>query len=272
MYLVSVLLFVGWIDPPYHVFCSVRWFFSFRLVGGYPGPDTAACFVYNHAIVLGSGEPQWTSLPPLPSGRAGGSLVYVTALNALLYTGGAKRTTGRQYQDYKTSWLLPLNATGGSTATWTAKSDIPYFGNHMSYVSARDHLGMERFFFMGGQQTANEANGNQDDHYEYFPVNDTWIERQSMPIARGHAGSATVEISCGFIIAGGAINTGSNTVKAQTTDVSYYDIPSDTWTHIGNLTQGVRTICAIDFVTNYLYCETGKLTGSKYSSRIRIEV
>jgi hypothetical protein len=166
---------------------------------------------------------------------------------------------------------LPLNANGGSSATWIAKPSLPYFGNHMSYVSAKDHLGVERNFFMGGQLTANEANGNQDDLYEYDAVNEVWIQRQNMPFGRGHANMAVRAVSCGFIIAGGAINSGSSTSKAQTKDVSYYDIPSNTWTHIGNLTQNVRTTCAIDFVNNYLYCESGVIT-SKYSSRRQIIV
>jgi hypothetical protein len=269
-YVFGICFVLHWIDLPTHrVSPHVRSFFSFRFVGGHPGPDTAGCFVYNHANIPGGGEPQWTSLPSLPSGRAGGSLVYITAQNALLYTGGAKRT-GAQYYDYQDSWLLPLDLNGGSSAAWIAKPNLPYFGNHMSFVSAKDHLGVERYFFMGGQRAGNESNGNQDDHYEYDAVNEVWIERQKMPTPRGHAGSTTLAVSCGFIIAGGAINSGSNSSKAQTKDVSYYDISSNTWTQIGNLSQSVRTICGIDFVNSYLYCETGVAT-SRYSSRIRIE-
>jgi N-acetylneuraminic acid mutarotase len=269
----GICFVVGWIDwhCPNQVFRPVCWFFSFRLIGGYPGPDTASCVVYNHAISPDSSEPQWTTLPSLPSGRAGGSLVYITARNALFFTGGAKRTTGSGYKDYQESWLLPLNAAGGSTATWTAKPNLPYFGNHMSYVSAKDNRGVERYFFMGGQLTANEANGNQKDLYEYDAVNEVWIQRQNMPMGRGHANMATMAVSCGFIIAGGAINSGSSGSKAQTNDVSYYDIPSNTWTHIGTLSQKVRTMCAIDLVNNYMYCETGVIT-SRYSSRRQIKV
>jgi N-acetylneuraminic acid mutarotase len=217
--------------------------------------------------VPGSGQ-QWKSLKSLPSSRAGGSLVYIKAQNALLYTGGAQRPGA--YLDYNNSWLLPLNSNDGINSTWTAKPSLPFLANHMSYVSAKDDRGVERYFALGGQRGGDEANGNRDDLYEYNAMNETWIQRRKMPIARGHSGSATMAVSCGFIIAGGAVNSGSSSQK-QTTDVSYYDIPSNTWSHVGNLTQGVRTICGIERVNNYLYCETGMISG-KYSSRIRIQV
>jgi hypothetical protein len=82
---------------------------------------------------------------------------------------------------------------------------------------------------------------------------------------------STRAVSCGYIIAGGATNSGTSGRK-KTRDVSYYDIPSDTWTHLGNMTKGLNTpVCDIDFVNNYLYCETGVKTGS-FSQRIRIEL
>jgi hypothetical protein len=272
-YLLFFLLFDGLIGILTMFF--ILGSFSCRLVGGYPGPDTDSCVVYDHAIVRGSGTPQWSSLPPLPNGRAGGSLVYITAQHALFFTGGAKRTTGVQYEDYQESWLLPLNATGGTNyATWIVKPNLPFFGNHMSYVAAKDNFGVERYFFMGGQLKAGEANGNQDKHFEYVAGNDiamngTWIQRQKMPFPRGHANAATKAISCGFIIVGGAINSGQSGTKSQTTDVSYYAIPTNTWTKIGDLPQKARTICGIDFVNNYLYCETGFVT-AKFSQRRQI--
>jgi N-acetylneuraminic acid mutarotase len=171
--------------------------------------------------------------------------------------------------DYPDSWLLPLNS--GINATWISKPNLPFLSNHMSYVSAKGDHGVERYFFLGGQLGGNEYNGNRDDLYEYDAVNETWTEWQKMTFPRGHASASTVAVSCGFIVAGGAINSGVDGLRQQTSDVSYYDIPSNTWTHIGHLSQNVRPFCAIDFVNNYLYCETGSLS-SKYSSRIRIEV
>ena len=65
-----------------------------------------------------------------------------------------------------------------------------------------------------------EGNGNKNDVYEYAAVNETLIKRHKMTFSRGHAGSSTVAVSCGFIIAGGAINTGSSNERWATNDVS----------------------------------------------------
>jgi hypothetical protein len=231
-----------------------------RFIGGHPGPHTDACFVYDHAIAPGSGN-QWSSLPPLPSGRSGGGLDYSGTLNALIYAGGAQRDSN--YVDFPHTWMYVL----GSSAGWVRKTDIPFLSNHMSYVSAVDHLGRERLYFLGGQMAEDESDGNIDDNYEYDPINDTWIERARMPFARGHASSSTQAISCGYIVVAGTRNG-----TGRTRDISYYDIPTDTWTKIGDLDAAINTpVCDIDFVRGYLYCETGWV-GSMYSSRIRIEV
>ena len=55
-----------------------------------------------------------------------------------------------------------------------------------------------------------------------------------MPSGRGHATASTRPIGCGFIVAGGSVN-GVTTKKNRTTDILYYDIPSDMWTSIGHL-------------------------------------
>jgi hypothetical protein len=84
----------------------------------------------------------------------------------------------------------------------------------------------------------NEVTGNLGHHYEFIPSTETWIQRASMPIPRGHAASSTRAIGCGYIIAGGTINNPviGSTQRIRTSDVSYYDIYSDVWTmSIGTL-------------------------------------
>jgi hypothetical protein len=46
-----------------------------------------------------------------------------------------------------------------------AKPDLPYLANHMSYVSTKDDLGMERYIFLAGQCGGDEGNGNKNDVY-----------------------------------------------------------------------------------------------------------
>jgi hypothetical protein len=182
--LVSALLFIGLIS--FLTMCfDFHWFFSFRFISDLTNSDTPLCFVYDHSIPPGTSG-QFTSLPSLPIGRAAGSLVYITALNALFYTGGARRRNYPDYiGDFRDSWLLLLD--GGINATWTAKQPLPYFSNHMSFASAKDNGGVHRYFFNGGQLGKNEENGNQVNHYEYDVTNDWWIPRKNMAVPRGHA-------------------------------------------------------------------------------------
>jgi uncharacterized membrane protein len=88
-----------------------------------------------------------------------------------------------------------------------------------------------------------------------------------MPFPRGHASSSTTAVSCGFIMVGGITNG-----TGKTKDIMYYDIPSNTWTKVGENWFGVNTpVCAIDFVRGHLLCETGWATG-RFSSRVLIEM
>jgi hypothetical protein len=197
----------------------------------------------------------------LPDGRGGGGLDYSKALNALVYSGGALRNPG--FVDQPHTWVYVL----GSSAGWVRKADIPFLANHMSFVSAVDNLGGERLFYLGGQKEWMEGNGNVAFNYEYDAVNDRWTRRADMPFPRGHASSSTRAVSCGYIVVAGTTNG-----TGKTSDISYYDIPTNKWTKIGDLDAKINTpVCDIDFVNGYLYCETGWVSGS-YSSRIRFQV
>ena len=58
-------------------------------------------------------------------------------------------------------------------------------------------------------------------------------------------------MSCGFLIAGGSSNE-----FGKVMDISFYDIPSDSWTKIGDLPVAINTpVC--DLYEEYLYCVTG---------------
>jgi hypothetical protein len=228
-----------------HSILSNRCIFCVRFTGGHPGPHTDACFVYDHTIAPGTNR-QWSRLPSLPLGRAGGGLTYSKAVNAIIYAGG----TQSGFKDFPDTWMYVL----GSSAGWVKKANIPYLSNHKSYVTAIDNMGKERLFYLGGQKGGNEGNGNVDDNYEYDPVNDRWIAGAKMPFARGHASSSTRAVSCGFIVAAGTRNA-----TGKIKDISYFDIPTNKWTSIGELDGNVNTpVCDIDFVNGYLYCERGK--------------
>ena len=235
-------------------------------VGGVPGPHTDKCFIYDHAVAPGAGN-QWSTFASLPGGgRAGGAMLYDTSRQALFYTAGAQRpfTDSRHADDFSDTWMYSFNNPGlGWTVMVTAQ--IPFLGNHMSYVTAKDPFGRERHFCLGGQKGENEALGNNKDNYEWDAENEAWFKRQSMPFSRGHASSSTRAIGCGFVIAGGTTNEFN-----QTADVSYYDIPTDTWTSIGLLPLPINTpVC--DFSNGYLHCQSG-YANAKFAYRRPIVV
>jgi hypothetical protein len=235
------------------------------LCGGYvgpnPGKETNVCLQYTHSNKRGT---QWKYLPPLPQGRAGGSLLHFKTTNSLVFTSGATRSDPSNIwksTDHTDSWELVLNNTAGG---WMARSPIPYKANHVSYASVPYHRGSQKHFVLGGQAAENEGTGNVADLFEYDSSNKRWIRRTNIPFPRGHSSSSTIPIpGCGFIVAGGAINGAYPKGHYQTTDISYYDILSNTWTKVGDLPTKVNTpVCDIAQLSNgnnYLYCQTGKV-------------
>jgi N-acetylneuraminic acid mutarotase len=217
--------------------------------------------VYDHSQPPGVGK-QWSLFAKLPDGRAGGAMVYDSTLNALIFSGGAKRPIAqkRTAVDYSSTWLYSLS---NPSAGWVARAPMPFHANHMSFVTAIDAGGKERHYFTGGQKREDEPNGNNVEHFEYDALNDRWFVRKNMTIPRGHAASSTRAIGCGFIMVAGCTNGGQ-----KIADISYYDIPTDSWTSLGNLTAPVNTpVC--DISSGVLYCDTGWDSG-RFSKKIGI--
>lgn len=57
-------------------------------------------------------------------------MVYSSVKNALIFSAGAERPTGGNYEDFQHTWMYSFDDTG---AGWVEKADIPYLTNHMSY-------------------------------------------------------------------------------------------------------------------------------------------
>jgi Kelch motif len=220
-------------------------------IGGHPGPHSPLCFVYNHAKNPGTG--QWSRFADIPlEGTGGGGMVYDSNLNTIYYITGGQRLTPRKanIDDVDRSWKYSLDRSKGS---WIRTTPLPYAANHVSFVSARDDKGAIRHFVFGGQFGENETLANLDYNYEWDANKEEWIPRRSMPFARGHAACSSVPVSCGFLVAGGAINGNIVTGKEATLDVSYYSIPTNEWTSIGNVTTFGRTPIAQVGNDGYMY-------------------
>jgi hypothetical protein len=240
---------------------------KFYMCGGYAGGGigmhTDVCMVYDNSKPPGVGQ-QWSLFAKLPDGRAGGGMVYDSTLNALIFSAGAIRPTPqkRTAVDYNTTWMYSLS---NPSAGWVVRAPMPFKANHMSSVTATDATGRERHYFTGGQLAENEPNGNIVEHYEYDALKDFWTQRKNMTIPRGHAASSTRAIGCGFIMVAGCTNGGK-----KLADISYYNIPTNTWTSIGNLTTDINTpVCDISKGT--LYCDTGWDSG-RFSKKIGISL
>jgi N-acetylneuraminic acid mutarotase len=230
-------------------------------LGGHPGPAVDTCLVYDHSVPPNTAGQYNTIIPNLPEPRAGGGMVHDTATHSLIFAGGATRPIAgnADADDHPTAWRLDLaNLAGG----WARVADMPFVANHMSFVTAHDQHGAERHYFFAGQTSENEANGNVKDNYEYNAAGDVWIKRADLPFARGHGSSSSRAISCGYYIVAGAVNGGG-----KTSDVSYYDIPTDTWTHVGNLWTELNTpVCDVS-PNGYMYCESGWISGDFSTKR-----
>lgn len=114
--------------------------------------------------------------------------------------------------------------------------------NHISYVTAQDGTGRHRHFFLGGQEKELERTHNFNDIHEWISETETWVSRTDMLIPRGHASYSAIPYpkAHGFIIIAGSTNGG------VTSDISYYNIDTDVWVHIGDFASKINTpICAI---------------------------
>jgi hypothetical protein len=201
-------------------------------LGAHPGPHTASCFIYDHSIPPGNGL-QWTRFADLPNnGYAGGGMIYDTIRDTLYFAGGGQRLKAGSIHPVDSDRAFKYSLQN-PTAGWAEIAPIPYKANHLSSVT-QTYLGKEYHYFMGGQKGEFEVTQNLADLYEFIASNETWARRTFMPFGRSHATASTRPFGCGFIIAGGSLNS-ITTKKNRTTDIIYYDIPSDIWTGIGNL-------------------------------------
>jgi hypothetical protein len=228
-------------------------------IGGFPYGTSDKCYIYTHTNPK---DTQWTTFSSLPSPRTGGGMIYDDVRNTLVFFAGASRQNKYDLQnkvDNSNVWEISLSNLNGS---WTSKTSLPYEANHIGFTTV-EYDGEQYHYALGGQIGSNESNGNVDYVYQYISKNDTWIQRQSMPFARGHFAGSVVPYSCGFIISGGAMNGG-----VLTDDISYYSIVTNNWTKIGTLPTPRNTpICAIK--GGYYYCQSGFIRGS-FSWRRRI--
>lgn len=233
-------------------------------LGGHPGPHIPFCFMYDHSVPPGTNA-QWTTLPNLPNnGYAGGGMVHDTNRNALYFAGGGQRLNPGSVHPVDSNRAFKLSLSS-ATPTWVEITPIPYVANHLSSVT-QVYDGKEFHFFGGGQLGEFEAKQNLPNLYEFIASNETWVARTFMPGGRGHTTSSTRPIGCGFITAGGSVNS-ATTKKNRTNTVLYYDIPTDSWTYIGNLSVAIATPLVDVHADGYMY-----YVNNKGSARRRIAV
>lgn len=212
--------------------------------GGNPGVHVPDCYVYDHTKQ--PGKKQWSKIRALPKGgTGGGGMIYDTATNALYYAAGGTRDKENPTRDINDVNAFYKYNFDNPSAGWVNLGACPYNANHISAVTAFDQSGNERHYFLGGQIGKDECRSNLNHVYEWNAVTAKWTQRANIPFPRGHAPSSVVPIGCGFVMAGGSINSRTG-CYAQTSDISFYNIETNSWKSIGNLSNTVNApVCAI---------------------------
>jgi N-acetylneuraminic acid mutarotase len=235
------------------------------MCGGYsgkrPGSHVPNCFIYDHSVAPGDG--QWSAFTNLPNeGSAGGGMIYDSTKRMLYYAGGGQRSAPNSLDttDVTDTWKISIDAPSNG---WKRSTPFPYRANHLSSVTTRSFSGQERHFFVGGQLGENELTGNVGDLYEFLPSTETWVRLASLPSPRSHTAISTHAIGCGFIMAGGTLNS-STEKKNRTSEILYYDIPANQWATIGQLPSRGATP-AVFLSYDYIY-----FVNHKKSSRSKV--
>jgi hypothetical protein len=214
-------------------------YFCGGFYGGNPGPHTDKCFVYNHVAPPTQQRNTFSSLPGAGTGGAG-MVCDSRTTPCIMQLGGSAIPLGGVTLRMLTQ--ISLNSTNSS---WISLGKSPQVANHISFVTAFDKMGNERHYLLGGQKGIDECKENLDSNYEWNAVTKKWIQRASIPFGRGHATSSTLPIGCGFVIAGGSINTPVGCF-VKTPDISYYDTETDQWSFLGNLTHLANApVCSV---------------------------
>jgi hypothetical protein len=234
-----------------------------HMCGGYtgphPGPATERCFTLDVSKPRGI---QWSSLPNLPGQRSGGAMMYDVKSNTLTFATGASRPFPENIIhtiDHFDVWQLDMANTDKG---WTPTTPLTYKGNHIGSTSVW-YKGKQRHYIAGGQQGESEQNTNSDIMFEWDADNSRWIRRASMLFPRGHFSSSSVPYkNCGFFIAGGRLN------GPKTSDISYYDITTDSWHKIGDLPDELNTPTC-DASGNVFYCNGGTV-GKDFAWKVKI--
>ncbi|CAN8068269.1 unnamed protein product, partial [Agarophyton chilense] len=215
---------------------------SLYLCGGFlgkaPGQSVSDCYVFSMSLN------QWKPIPSLPVSVGGGAMVYIKPINALFYAGGMTREKGRyRGTDLPHTFMLSLH---NLAAGWKRKADMPNPRNHMAAAVAAS-----RYFFLGGQHSADEHAGNQPTVNEYVYWSDKWFTKAPLPQPLGHIVASTFSYWNGILVVGGVTNG-----RHQTPNVYYYDVRSDSWSLIGQFPRSVQSpVCGISNLR--IHCATG---------------
>ena len=229
---------------------GMKVYFCGGYLGPHPGPHTPLCYEYDHSKTPGTGQ-QWTRFADIPmNGTAGAGMFYDGGRNTLYYVGGGQRLVKGKPQavDVNNTWKFNFLQ---SSMGWVASTPVPYKANHLSTVTAK-FRNQERHFIVGGQISENEVIGNLVDVFEFFASNETYVRRMSMPFGRSHTTISTRAIGCGFIVAGGSANS-INSKKNRTTNILYYDVPTNSWTSIGDIPMRLATPLVDVHPNGYMY-------------------
>jgi N-acetylneuraminic acid mutarotase len=237
-----------------HIIAAVQNDQFIWIAGGYEGnhPGKGVTNVWRYDTK----EDQWHAQTPLPEIRASGGLVIVNNHLHLFSGLGADRIT-----NFAEHWALSLDQPD----QWKPHAAMPDPRGHFSAAALNNKI-----YAMGGHFFHDEPGGigevrsiaDLDLVDCYDPATDQWQHAAEMPIRRSHAEPATVTHQGRIILIGGRNNSpdalperkrrnpmyiplraarklkriiNSPPYEPRVTNISAYDIASNTWSHLGDL-------------------------------------
>jgi N-acetylneuraminic acid mutarotase len=182
------------------------------LIGGFegdsPGGSVANTWRYE------TDNDRWLPGPPLPEPRGAGGAAIVG--RTIHYFGGANRPAdSERLTDRRDHWALDLSKP---SPAWERRRDMPNPRNHLAGVGLGGLV-----YAIGGQEGADQQNGNVGDVDRYDPASDTWTSMAELQPARGHINAAVFTANGTIWVVGGTQSNPDIRGGEPSTAVSVFD-------------------------------------------------
>ena len=181
----------------------------------------------------------WSTLPSLPSPRAGGGATYLNG--RLHFFGGGTFVPELKFtEDHADHWSLDLTQP---SLGWRRHASISLARNHMGAATVGSFI-----YAVGGQFLEEEYHANQNLVERYDPHTDAWTVVAPMPEAMGHITPGTFASQHGFFVLGGF----SNGRYRLSYSMFFYSPAHDAWIRLAAMEANPSQVAGIIDDTIYV--------------------